>query len=88
MYKLRAEEDARKKTTQINKIRLMLQSIRKDTKSIQGQPKLIKRLQSQIKLLQNQLAQIQKIIAKKSFATTTTPSRKKTINSKGVKKGR
>lgn len=73
-------------TTQINKIRLMLQSIRKDTKSIQGQPKLIKRLQSQIKLLQNQLAQIQKIITKKGFATTTTPSRKKTLNPKRVKK--
>ncbi len=50
-----------RQTTQINKIRLMLQSIRKDTKSTQGQPKLIKKLQSQIKLLQYQLVKFKKL---------------------------
>jgi hypothetical protein len=50
-----------RQTSHIDKIRLMLQSIRKDTKSTQGQPKLIKQIQSQMKLLQNQLTQIQKI---------------------------
>jgi hypothetical protein len=75
-----------RQTTQIDKIRVMLQSIRKDTTSTQGQPKLLKQLQSQIKKLQNQLAQIQKIITKKSIATATT-SRKK-LNVKRVRKKR
>ncbi|MFZ0895348.1 MAG: hypothetical protein WAZ77_12680 [Candidatus Nitrosopolaris sp.] len=73
-----------KQTTQIDKIRLMLQSIRKDSKSTQAQPKLLKQLRSQINKLQNQLAQIQKIITKKSIATATT-SRKK-LNVKRVRK--
>ncbi len=52
-----------RQTTQIDQIRLMLHSIRKDTKYTQGQLKLIKRLQSQIKLLQllqNQLVKFKK----------------------------
>jgi hypothetical protein len=77
-----------RQTTQIDKIRLMLQSIRKDTKSIQEESKLIKRLESQIKLLQNQLAQIQKIIKKKSVATSTSRSRKKVPTPKRAKKKR
>ena len=66
----------------------MLQSILKRTKSTQGQSKLIKQLQSQLKQLQNQLTQIQKIITKKGFAIGTTPSRKKTLNPKRLKKKR
>lgn len=75
-----------RQTAQIDKIRPMLQSILKDTKFTQGQSKLIKQLQSQIKQLQNQLTQIQKIITKKGFAIGTTTSRKKTLNSKRLKK--
>jgi hypothetical protein len=66
----------------------MLQSIQKDTKSTQGQPKLMKRLESQIKLLQNQLVQIQKIITKKSVATSKSRSRKKVPTLKRAKKKR
>jgi hypothetical protein len=75
-----------RQTAQIDKIRLMLQFIRKDTKSTQGQPKLIRRLESQIKLLQNQLVQIQKIITKKSVATSTSRSRKKCQLLRGQKR--
>ena len=81
-------EQLEKQTTQIDKIRPMLQSILKDSKSIQGQSKLIKQLQLQLKQLQNQLTQIQKIITKKSFAIGTAPSRKKLINPKRFKKRR
>jgi hypothetical protein len=77
-----------KQNTQIHKITIMLQSIQKDTKSTQGQPKLMKRLESQIKLLQNQLVQIQKIITKKSVATSKSRSRKKVPTLKRAKKKR
>jgi hypothetical protein len=77
-----------RQSTQIDKIRIMLQSIRKDTKSTRGQPKLIKMLESQIRLLQNQLAQIQKIMIKKSVATSTSRSRKKMPTLKRAKKKR
>jgi hypothetical protein len=75
-----------RQTSHIDKIRLMLQSIRKDTKSTQGQPKLIKQIQSQMKLLQNQLTQIQKIITKKRIATSATRSRKKRQVLRGQKR--
>ncbi|MFZ0511971.1 MAG: hypothetical protein WAM14_10220 [Candidatus Nitrosopolaris sp.] len=81
-------EQLERQTTQIDKIRPMLQSILKDTKSTQGQSKLIKQLQLHLKQLQNQLTQIQKTITKKSFAIMTTPSRKKTLNPKRLKKKR
>jgi hypothetical protein len=77
-----------KQNTQIHKITVMLQSIQKDTKSTQGQPKLMKRLESRIKLLQNQLVQIQKIITKKSVATSKSRSRKKVPTIKRAKKKR
>jgi membrane-bound lytic murein transglycosylase B len=77
-----------KQNTQIHKITVMLQYIQKDTKSTQGQPKLMKRLKSQIKLLQNQLVQIQKIITKKSVATSKSRSRKKVPTLKRAKKKR
>ena len=77
-----------KQNTQIHKITVMLQYIQKDTKSTQGQPKLMKRLESQIKLLQNQLVQIQKIITKKSVATSKSRSRKKVPTLKRAKKKR
>jgi hypothetical protein len=77
-----------KQNTQIHKITVMLQSIQKDTKSTQGQPKLMKRLESRIKLLQNQLVQIQKIITKKSVATSKSRSRKRVPAIKRAKKKR
>lgn len=60
-------EQLERQTTQIDKIRSMLQSLVKETKSTQGQSKLIKQLQSQLKKLQNQVTQIHKTIAKKVF---------------------
>ena len=80
-----AREQLERQSTQIDKIRPMLQSIMKDSKSTPGQLKLIR---SQLKQLQNQLTQIQKIITKKGFAIGTTASRKKTLNPKRLKKKR
>ena len=70
-------EQLERQTTQIDKIRSMLQSLVKETKSTQEQSKLIKQLQSQLKKLQNQVTQIHKTIAKKSLPIVTTAARKK-----------
>lgn len=81
-------EQLERQTTQIDKIRSMLQSLVKETKSTQGQSKLIKQLQSQLKKLQNQVTQIHKTIAKKSLPIVTTAARKKKLNPRKLKKKR
>jgi hypothetical protein len=81
-------EQLERQTTQIDKIRSVLQSLVKETKSTQGQSKLIKQLQSQLKKLQNQVTQIHKTIAKKSLPIVTTAARKKKLNPRKLKKKR
>lgn len=81
-------EQLERQTTQIDKIRSMMQSLVKETKSTQGQSKLIKQLQSQLKKLQNQVTQIHKTIAKKSLPIVTTAARKKKLNPRKLKKKR
>ena len=54
-----------KQTTQIDKIRLMLEAMQKQIRTSEKHPESIKQLQFQMKHLQKQVSQIQKNVARK-----------------------